>query len=89
MAPNTLLGSSGYNTPESELESIVPVHPTAVRRPYSVVVQSENTTYSDDHITAKFVNRGASVQVVDGQYVVTPTVQSYEFQTESKVSKTG
>ena len=76
MAPNTLPGSSGYNNPQSELESIVPVHPTALRRPYSVVGQSENTTYTDNHITAKFVNRGANVQVVDGQYVVTPSVQA-------------
>ncbi|KAJ6607403.1 hypothetical protein B0H10DRAFT_2166852 [Mycena sp. CBHHK59/15] len=86
MAPTN---TSGYTTPESELESILSVHPTAARRPHSVVVQSENTLYSDDHITAKYVNRGANVVVQNGQFTVTPTLQSYEFQTKKAVSKTG
>ncbi|KAJ7104255.1 hypothetical protein B0H15DRAFT_17240 [Mycena belliarum] len=86
MAPTT---SSGYTTPESELESILPVHPTAARRPHAIVVQSENTFYSPEHITAKYVNRGANVSVANGQFTVTPTAQSYEFQTKKAVSKTG
>ncbi|KAJ6494724.1 hypothetical protein C8R47DRAFT_1043247 [Mycena vitilis] len=86
MAPTT---TSGYTTPESELESLLPIHPTAVRRPHAIVVQSENTLYSEDHITAKYVNRGASVAVNNGQFTVTPTFQSYEFQTKKTVSKTG
>jgi myo-inositol-1-phosphate synthase len=86
MAPTT---SSGYTTPDSELESMLPVHPTAARRPHSIVVQSENTLYTEDHITAKYVNRGASVTVSNGQFTVTPTVQSYEFQTKKAVGKTG
>ncbi|KAJ7127107.1 hypothetical protein C8R44DRAFT_780420 [Mycena epipterygia] len=85
MAPTT--SSSGSSTPD--LESILPIHPTAVRRPHSIVVQSENTLYSEDHITAKYVNRGANVAVSNGQFTVTPTLQSYEFQTKKAVAKTG
>jgi myo-inositol-1-phosphate synthase len=81
--------SSGLNTPESELESVLPIHPTAARRPNAVVVQSENTAYSDEHITSTFFNRGASVAVVNGQYTVTPTVQAYQLQTTRQVGKTG
>jgi hypothetical protein len=55
-------GSSGYSIPESELESSVPVHPTAVRHLCSVVVPVEKKT-SDNQFTAKFVNRGASVHI--------------------------
>ncbi|KAJ7178571.1 hypothetical protein C8R43DRAFT_1117946 [Mycena crocata] len=71
MAPTT--SSSGYNTPESQLESILPIHPTAARRPLAIV----------------FVNRGANVAVSNGQFTVTPTLQSYEFQTKKAVSNTG
>ena len=78
--------SSGYNTP---LESLLSVHPTAVRRPHSITVQSENTLYSDEHITAKFVDRGSKVTITDGHFNVTPTLQEYEFQTKRAVSKTG
>ncbi|KAJ3780626.1 hypothetical protein GGU11DRAFT_802092 [Lentinula aff. detonsa] len=81
--------SSGYNTPESELEGVLPVHPTAARRPHAIVVQSENTSYSDEYITASFQNRGAEVTVSNGQYIVNPTVQSFEFQTKRVPSKTG
>ncbi|KAF8206570.1 hypothetical protein K438DRAFT_1931702 [Mycena galopus ATCC 62051] len=86
MAPTV---NSGYNTPESELESLLTIHPTAARRPHSIVVHSENTLYSEDHITSKYVNRGANVVVSNGQFTVTPTFQSYEFQTKKVVSKTG
>ncbi|KAF7791394.1 hypothetical protein EIP86_002408 [Pleurotus ostreatoroseus] len=81
--------SSGLNTPESELESLLPPHPTSARRPYCITVQSDNTSYSDEFITSKFVNRGAEVNVVDGQYIVTPTSKPFEFQTARKVAKTG
>jgi myo-inositol-1-phosphate synthase len=82
--------SSGRNTPDSQLESIVPVHPTAARRPYLIQVASENTSYSDEFITSKYNDRGASVDVLpDGQLKVTPTVKSFEFQTQKKVPKTG
>ncbi|KAK0221217.1 hypothetical protein EDD85DRAFT_941597 [Armillaria nabsnona] len=83
MAPN----DSGYTTPESEL--VLPIHPTAARRPHAIVVQSENATFTDEHITAKFHNRNANVTVVNGQYIVNPTVESFEFQTKRQVSKTG
>ncbi|KAJ7052565.1 hypothetical protein C8F01DRAFT_570878 [Mycena amicta] len=78
---------SGYTTPD--LESILPVHPSAARRPNYLTVQSENTQYTNEHITSKFVNRGASVNVSNGQFLITPTAQTYEFQTKRTVSKTG
>ena len=82
--------SSGLNTPESELESVLPVHPTAERRSYLIEVASENTSYTDDFITAKFHDRGASVETLpNGQLKVTPTIKEYEFQTQRRVPKTG
>ncbi|KAJ7284874.1 hypothetical protein C8J57DRAFT_1670583 [Mycena rebaudengoi] len=87
MAPTTT--TPGYTTPESELESFLPVHPTAARRPHTIVVQSESTLYTPEHITSKYINRGANVSVENGQYTVTPTVQAYEFQTKRSVAKTG
>lgn len=81
--------SSGSLTPNSEFESVVAVHPTAARRPNYLTVQSENTTYTEEHITAKYVNRGASVSVSEGQFTITPTAEPYEFQTNRKVGKTG
>ena len=81
--------SSGYTTPDSELESILPPHSTAARRPHQIAVVSENVKFSDEHITSKYTDRGADVVVVDGQYIVKPTARSYEFQTQRKVSKTG
>lgn len=89
MAPVLSNGTSGYNTPESQLESPLPIHPTAVRRPHAITVQSENTSYSDEYITAKFINRGSEVAVADGHFTVTPIVHEYEFQTKRAVSKTG
>ncbi|KAG0703314.1 hypothetical protein DFH29DRAFT_989458 [Suillus ampliporus] len=90
MSPQSpAINSSGYNTPDSELESIVPVHPTAVRRPNYITIQSENTAYTDNHITAQYLDRGADVVVSHGQFTVKPTVKSYEFQTARKVGKTG
>ncbi|KAI0753385.1 Myo-inositol-1-phosphate synthase [Daedaleopsis nitida] len=81
--------TTGANTPESQLESVLPVHPTAVRRASPIVVQSELTAYTNDYITSKFTNRGADVAVVEGQYIVTPTAKPFEFQTARKVAKTG
>ncbi|KAI5116774.1 hypothetical protein M0805_008729 [Coniferiporia weirii] len=82
--------SSGRNTPDSQLESIVPVHPTATRRPYPIQVASENTSYSGEFITAKYHDRGASVETLpNSQLKVTPTVKAYEFKTQLKVPKTG
>ena len=81
--------TSGYNTPDTELESKLPLHPTAVRRPHAITVHSENTVYSDEHITAKFASRGSEVTVSDGHFTIKPTVQEYQFQTKRAVSKTG
>lgn len=82
--------SSGANTPKSELDGFLVVHPTSVRRPEALVVHSENTNYTDEHITSRFFNRGASaVPTGDGRFEVTPTVQEVQFQTERKVPKTG
>ena len=89
MAPYNTSNSSGLNTPESELESLVGVHPTAARRPHAIVVQSDATSYSDEFITSKFTNRGADVVVNNGQFIVKPTSKPYEFQTARKVAKTG
>ncbi|KAF4621181.1 hypothetical protein D9613_001130 [Agrocybe pediades] len=88
MAPVSY-NTSGYTTPESERESVLPIHPTAVRRPHAITVQSENTQYTDEHITAKFVNRGSEVTVTDGHFNIKPTSQEYQFQTKRAVSKTG
>ena len=83
------MSSNGSSTPESQLESVLPIHPTAVRRTSPIVVQSEQTSYTNDFITSKFTNRGADVTVVEGQYIVTPTAKPFEFQTARKVAKTG
>ncbi|KZT21122.1 Myo-inositol-1-phosphate synthase [Neolentinus lepideus HHB14362 ss-1] len=87
MAPATN-SSSGLNTPESELEGFVAVHPTAAR-PVPIAVQSENVSYSDEHIVSKFFNRGSEAVFANGQYSVKPTIKPFEFQTTRKVSKTG
>ena len=89
MAPQSYTSSSAFNTPDSLLESIVPIHPTAVRRPEYIKVNSQNTTYTDKHITSKYFYRGADVVISDGQFDVTPTLKSFEFQTTRKVGKTG
>lgn len=87
MSPTNV--SSGYNTPESQLEGVLSVHPTASRRPNYINVQSENTFYDDEHITSKFFNRGSTVSFDDGQLTVVPRVDEYQFRTKRTVSKTG
>ncbi|KAF8625875.1 hypothetical protein AX15_005153 [Amanita polypyramis BW_CC] len=89
MAPQPIINSSGYSTPGSDTDSFVPVHPTAARRADYLTVQSPNTLYTDEHITAQFVNRGAHAVNRDGQYVIQPTSQTFEFQTQRRVGKTG
>lgn len=80
--------SSGCHTPDAP--EVLNVHPTSARRPYPIVVQSENTAYTDAHITSKFVNHGAEVvSGPDGQLLITPTEKTYELQTERVVPKTG
>ncbi|OJT12403.1 Inositol-3-phosphate synthase [Trametes pubescens] len=86
---SSIANGTGANTPESQLESVLPIHPTAARRGNPIVVQSDLTSYTNDHIVSKFTNRNADVAVVEGQYIVTPTTKEYEFQTARKVAKTG
>ena len=88
MAPNNT-SSSGSATPESTIDSVLSVHPTAARRDASIVVQSDKTAYSDEFITSTYVNRGAEVNVVNGQYLVKPTADEFRFQTKRAVGKTG
>ncbi|KAM6502924.1 hypothetical protein JOM56_002901 [Amanita muscaria] len=84
------INSSGYNTPNSDIESPLSVHPTASRRSQYITVHSDNTAYTDDYITSKFVSRGAQVVINgDGQHLVQPTAQTFEFQTERNVGRTG
>lgn len=89
MAPQSYTPDSGYSTPDSELESIVPIHPTAVRRPEYIKVNSENTSYTDKHITANYCYRGADVEISGNQFNITPTAKFFEFQTTRKVANTG
>lgn len=91
MVPNIVSTvTSGYNTPESQLESVLSVHSTAARRQHAITVQSENTVYTDQHILSTFVNRGSSVTITDdGNYIVKPTAETYQFKTQRAVSKTG
>lgn len=89
MAPQPIPNSSGYSTPGSDADSFMPVHPTAARRADYLTVQSANTVYTDEHITSQFINRGANVINKDGQYVIQPTSQLFEFQTQRKVGRTG
>lgn len=85
--------SQGTTTPEPEFElpsGNAPIHPTAVRKPHAIAVDSERTVYTPDHITAKFDYRAADVvRTPEGQIKVTPTVKPYEFRTARKVQKTG
>ncbi|TFK17519.1 inositol-3-phosphate synthase [Coprinopsis marcescibilis] len=74
---------------DSQHESVVPVHPTVAHREHAIAVQSKNTSFTDEHITTKFVNRATTVVVDNGRYIVTPTIEECGFQTERKVSKTG
>jgi myo-inositol-1-phosphate synthase len=87
MAPNP--NNSGYTTPETPVDGVAAVHSTAARRPYTLTVRSENTQYSDEFITSTFRNRGAAVTVADGQFIINPTTEAYQFQTKRTPSKTG
>jgi myo-inositol-1-phosphate synthase len=89
MAPITYHQAPVYVNPNVDRESSVSIHPTAVTRPKDILVQSENTTYTDDYIVSTFFDRGAHVTVHDDQFLVTPTVRPYRFQTARKVGKTG
>ncbi|KAI0000978.1 inositol-3-phosphate synthase [Russula vinacea] len=93
MAPNTTPSSGNASPSLSVLDAPLasPVHPTAARRPAdAITVQGENTIYTDEYITSRFLNRGADVVVQEGgRYVIKPTVTPFEFRTQRKVPKTG
>jgi len=88
---STVYANGASNGHVSDVPAPQTVHPTAARRPTdSVVVQSSNTSYSDDFITSRFVNRGADVVVQrEGRYIIQPNATEFEFQTARKVPKTG
>jgi myo-inositol-1-phosphate synthase len=67
------------------------VDPTSARRPVEPVqVQSDNVTYTREHITAQYTHHKSQVvKGSDGSYRVQPVEQVYEFKTERKVPKTG
>ncbi|KAK0488139.1 hypothetical protein EDD18DRAFT_1311350 [Armillaria luteobubalina] len=81
MAPD----DSGYTIPESEL--VLPIYPTAAHCPHTIVMQSENVAFTDKHITAKFHDHNTNITVANGQYIVNPTTELFEFQTKHQVSK--
>ncbi|KAF8483733.1 inositol-3-phosphate synthase [Russula ochroleuca] len=93
MAPNTTPSSGNASPSLSVLDAPLasPVHPTAARSPAdAITVQGENTIYTDEYITSKFINRGADVVVQEGgRYVIKPTVTPFEFRTQRKVPRTG
>ncbi|KAB5589147.1 Myo-inositol-1-phosphate synthase [Ceratobasidium theobromae] len=66
-----------------------PIHPTAVRRTEPVIVESGATSYTEEHITAKYEYKGAHVVKEHGRISVKPVGSQYEFRTARKVQKTG
>lgn len=90
---HSAFSSQGTTTPEPEFalpQGNAPVHPTALRTPHAIDVQSDRTVYTPAHITAKFDYRAADVvRTPEGKFQVTPTVKPYEFRTTRKVQKTG
>ncbi|EJD55291.1 Myo-inositol-1-phosphate synthase [Auricularia subglabra TFB-10046 SS5] len=90
---SSAFSSQGTTTPEPEFalpQGNAPVHPTALRSPHAIDVQSDRTVYTPEHITAKFDYRAADVvRTPEGKFQVTPTVKPYEFRTARKVQKTG
>lgn len=87
MAPTALTynHTSGYTTPGEP----APIHPTAQRRNEPVIVESDVTSYTDSHITAKYEYKRAHVVKEQGRISVKPAVEKFEFQTARKVQKTG
>lgn len=76
--------SSAFATP------VMPIDPTAERRPTEpITVESENLTYTDEAIYAKYTFHGASVKRDGQKYSVKPTEKKFEFKTERIVPKTG
>ncbi|KAK4050764.1 Myo-inositol-1-phosphate synthase [Microbotryomycetes sp. JL221] len=66
------------------------VDPTSARRPVeSVEVESDNLTYTDEALLAKYVYHSNQVKKQGDKYKVKPVEQTFEFKTMRKVPKTG
>jgi len=87
MSSPELLAASGLNTPQSEPEPII--HPTAARADYPILVESDKTIYTNEHITSTFDYRGQSVTNHGNKYTVKPTSKTFEFRTARNVPRTG
>ncbi|KAJ3254722.1 Myo-inositol-1-phosphate synthase [Boothiomyces macroporosus] len=57
--------------------------------PTSFVVNSPNVSYTDDHITSKYVYRDAKVNLTPSGMTVVPTEKEYSFKVERNVPKLG
>lgn len=71
-----------------------PIDPTAARRPVGAVeVNSENLTYTEESLYAKYSFHSTNVKKVETEggvkYEVKPVERLLEFKTERKVPKTG
>ncbi|SCZ89008.1 BZ3500_MvSof-1268-A1-R1_Chr1-1g00889 [Microbotryum saponariae] len=84
--------ASRYNAPASHgnAAAIPIVDPTAARRPVEgVQVESENLTYTDEALIAKYLFHSSVVKKVGERYQVKPVVKELELKTLRKVPKTG
>jgi hypothetical protein len=92
--PNSPALSSSPLGGSSTQASFVP-HPTAARSAFpggiEVDLGQANTRYTESEIRARFVDRGANVELVreQGKIKVQRTEQAYEFKTQRAVPKTG
>ncbi|MBW0468764.1 hypothetical protein O181_008479 [Austropuccinia psidii MF-1] len=84
--------SNGINNKIHSGPAAIPIiDPTAARRPLnSVVVESDQTRYTDSHIYGTSIHESALVKRdLDGNYVVKPAKQSIQFKTKRAVPQTG
>eukprot|EP01006_Ploeotia_vitrea_P050431 TRINITY_DN67461_c1_g1_i1.p1 TRINITY_DN67461_c1_g1~~TRINITY_DN67461_c1_g1_i1.p1 ORF type:complete len:525 (-),score=76.24 TRINITY_DN67461_c1_g1_i1:2104-3678(-) len=58
-------------------------------QPAQVTVNSENVRYTADTITTRYTYQTTAVQKEGDRVVVTPTSETYQFQTQKNVPKTG
>lgn len=92
--PNSPALSSSPLAGSSSRAPFVP-HPTAARSAFPAGIEVDlgqtNTRYTENEIRARFVDRGANVELVreEGKIKVQRTEQAYEFKTQRKVAKTG
>lgn len=90
-SPALSTSALGLSTPATPF---VP-HPTAARSAYPAGIEVDlgqgATRYSAGEIRARFVDRGATVELQPeaGKISVAKTEQAFEFKTERRVPKTG